>query len=93
MGIAPRAPFDLKVHSAHQPVTRSCEAAGEGAVVVGAVVLARDLLAVNVLEHHRQLLALEHLVVVLGLVHPDADAFVLDGLDGPVDGAVGEEGG
>ena len=78
---------------AHQPVARRGEAAGERAVIIGLLALPGDFLAVHVAEHHRHLLAFERFVIVLRLIHPKADALVLNRLAGPINRAVGEKNG
>src|SRR5439155_19045965 len=78
-------------HESQQPVPRRREASAERAVVVGPVLLARDLLAVRVGEDRREALSGEHLVAIAFLVHVDAQALVLDGLPGPVERPIGEE--
>ena len=82
-----------ELHLAHHTVARRGEAAGEGAVVIRLHILLGDFFAVGIGENHRELLVGEHLVIIRLGVHAQAEAFVLDGLARPVEGAVGEEDG
>ena len=60
-----RASLRLDSHLAHHPVARRGEAAGERAVIIGAMFGAGDFLAVHVAKHHFDLFASERRVVVL----------------------------
>src|SRR5215469_12088154 len=53
--------------------------------------MAGNFLPVWVIEDNRQILALEHFIIVLRLVNPEANALVLNELPRPIKGAVGEE--
>jgi len=89
--LARGAPAGLEGHSPHKAIARNRKAAGEGAIIIGAMLPARHLFTIGVFEYHRQRFVLEHLVIVFSPVHPETDAFVLNSLPRPVERAVSEE--
>ena len=93
VGLAVQRAFGADRHLTHEPIAGRGEAAAEGAVIVGAVRLPGDLLAVGVRKDHRHRLAACDLVVVGLLVYADTDALVLNRLSRAVERTVGEEDG
>ena len=81
----------VNLHPSHHAVPRRGETAAERAVVVAAMLLARDFLAVRVGKNDGELLTGEDLVIILFLVHTQADAFVLYRLARTINRPVGEE--
>src|SRR2546427_6705135 len=57
------------------------------------MLLMGHFLAVRIIENHANVLAWQQLIIVVLLIHAQANALVLDGLAGTIDGAVGEENG
>ena len=92
-GLPGRSDQDLDQHAARQPIPRRREAARERTKIIHRPLLALDLLAIAIMEHHRDLAAGQYGVVVLLRVQAQANALVLDRLARPVNGPVGEQDG
>ena len=78
-------------HAPREPVPRCREAAAERTVVVCLVLGLRDFLSVHVGKQHRHCFAGQHFVIVVVTVCADANAFILNGLAGAVERAIGKE--
>src|SRR5262245_19532078 len=75
----------------HQPIARRGETSRKRSIIVAAMFLACDFLAIGILECHLHLGSFHCMIIVALLIDPQADALVLDDLPRPIKRAVREK--
>ena len=83
--------INLKVHPAHETVTRSSEATFEGSIVICPVLGPGNLLIIGITKNHREVTIGDYLVIIFFLIDMIGHPLIANGLTGSVKAPVGKE--